>query len=71
MSRSDGTPWRASWRDSEASKHWEMWSLPRGTGRVLRRQWSKRQRQVERAALRRGREPEPSRGRHSVHYDYW
>jgi hypothetical protein len=71
MARSDGTPWRAAWRDSEAAKHWEMWSLPRGEGRYLRRQWNKQQRQREHTALRRGTEPEPARTRHSVIYNYW
>ena len=50
---------------------WQAWSLPRGTGRYLRRQWQKRQRQAGRAELRPGREPEPARPRHSVTHDYW
>ena len=68
MSRSDNTPWRAG---RPYDPHWMWWGLPRGTGRYLRRQWNKRQRQREHAALRDGVEPEPARSRHSVLYDYW
>lgn len=69
VSRSDNTAWRPGLSGLE--RHWATFSLPRGTGRYLRRQWAKQQRQRARAALRRAEEPEPSRPRHSVIWDYW
>lgn len=66
MSRSDSTEWHR-----EYVQYWKQWGLPRGTGRHLRRQWNKRQRQASRGALMRETEPEPTRTRHSVLYDYW
>jgi hypothetical protein len=68
VSRSD-KDWKPGMHGLE--RHWATFALPRGTGRYLRSQWNKRQRQAERAALRREHEPEPTRTRHSVHYDYW
>jgi hypothetical protein len=68
VSRSD-KDWKPGMGGLE--RHWATFTLPRGTGRYLRRRWNKRQRQAERAALRREAEPEPVRTRHSVHYDYW
>ena len=69
MSRSDNTAWQRDLGGLE--KRWQTWSLPRGTGRELRRRWQKQQRQKERVALRTGAEPEPARPRHSVHWNYW
>jgi len=63
VSRSDNT--------GKRNVKWHTWSLPRGTGRYLRRKWQKRQRRAGRAALRQQEEPEPVRPRHSVRYDYW
>lgn len=68
MSRSDNTAWTGQ---RHVDRRWETWSLPRGTGRWQRRKWQKQQRQAERAALHRGGEPEPTRPRHSVQWDYW
>lgn len=70
MSRSDSTDPRQQ-HDRWMRLGWNSWPLPRGTGRRLRREWQKTQRQRERAALRQGNEPEPSRPRHSVHWNYW
>jgi hypothetical protein len=69
MARSDNTEWKPGM--TGLAKHWATFSMPRGTGRYLRRRWQKQQRQRERGALRRGAEPEPSRPRGSVRYDYW
>jgi hypothetical protein len=69
VSRSDNTAWQ--WDLGGLEKNWATWSLPRGTGRDLRRRWQKMQRQRERVALRLGAEPEPTRSRHSVQRDYW
>ena len=69
MSRSDNTAWKPGMDGLE--RHWATFSMPRGTGRWLRRDWQKIQRQQERLALRRGDEPAPARPRHSVHWNYW
>ena len=66
VSRSDNTEWH--W---EAAPNWRFWPFRRGQGRGLRREWQKRQRQRERAALRNAEQPEPARTRGSVKYDYW
>lgn len=66
MSRSDNTEWHR-----EYTPYWAQWGLPRGAGRYLRRRWNKQQRMRARTALRHQEEAEPSRGRHSVLYDYW
>jgi hypothetical protein len=74
MARSDNTAWRQHRVDprlNPLARKWESWSLPRGRGRELRRQWNKTQRHREREALARREEPEPTRTRHSVIYDYW
>ena len=73
MSRSDNT---ARAQDGEVGqrglqKTWATFSLPRRTGRYLRRKWNKQQRGQARAALSRQEEPEPTRPRHGVNYDYW
>lgn len=68
MSRSDNTPWTGQ---RHLDRCWETRSLPRGTGRWLRRKWQKQQRQAQQAALHQHTEPEPARPRHSVHWNYW
>ena len=69
MSRSDNTAWKPGMNGLE--RHWATFSMPRGTGRWLRRQEAKAQRQRARSALRREEEPEPYRPRHSVIWNYW
>lgn len=69
MSRSDNTAWKPGMHGLE--RHWASFSMPRGTGRWLRRQEAKAQRQRSRTALRQGAEPEPYRPRHSVIWNYW
>jgi hypothetical protein len=66
MSRSDNTEWHRA-----QPPGWRWWQFTRGQGRDLRRRWQKSQRQRERTALRQTEEPEPTRTRGSVKYDYW
>jgi len=73
MSRSDNTarPEDGQVGQRGLQKKWATFSLPRGTGRYLRRKWNKQQRARQHAALLRQEEPEPTRPRHSVRRDYW
>jgi hypothetical protein len=66
VSRSDNTEWHR-----EQPPSWRWWQFQRGAGRDLRRRWQKQQRQQQKVALRQMDEPEPTRPRGSVKYDYW
>ena len=66
MSRSRNTAWHR-----KPPPNWTFWQFRRGTGRYLRRQWEKAQRQQARAALAEMEVPQPARPRHSAHYGYW
>jgi hypothetical protein len=82
MSRSDNTEWRrerkllwrqpyAIWRNHDWQHKWSHWGFPAGTGQENRRLYWKAERARTREAIARGRDPEPSRTRSSVKYDYW
>ena len=70
MSRTDNTDPRQQ-RERWMKLGWQSWPIPARTGRKLRRDWQKQQRQQERMALQRGQEPAPARPRHSVHWNFW
>lgn len=81
MSRSDNTEWRRERKHLTYTEifrityygkdSWGNWGLPAGTGQEWRRIYWKKQRAKVRAAIIHDYEPEPTRTRSSVKYDYW